>query len=50
VLAVSPLLIGVFMFAVFRLAGGWALFRRRDGEAEACWAKLEGASHLTSIR
>ena len=26
-IAVSPLFIAVFMFAVFLLAGGWALFR-----------------------
>jgi hypothetical protein len=32
-IAVSPLFIALFMFAVFLLAGGWALFRppkRRD--------------------
>jgi len=27
VIAVSPLFIAVFMFAVFLLAGGWAFFR-----------------------
>jgi hypothetical protein len=27
VIAVSPIFIVVFMFAVFLLAGGWALFR-----------------------
>jgi hypothetical protein len=26
-IAVSPLFIALFMFAVFLLAGGWALFR-----------------------
>jgi hypothetical protein len=27
VIAVSPLYIAVFMFAVFLLAGGWAMFK-----------------------
>jgi hypothetical protein len=30
-LAVSSLLIAVFLFAVFLLAGGWALFRPPRG-------------------
>jgi hypothetical protein len=30
-IAVSPLFIAVFMFAVFLMAGGWVLFRRPKG-------------------